>query len=106
MSGGRDPGNGRQAPDTIERALGRWEGTASRRDFLKTSGLFVFGLSAIGAAGAAREGLASQPRSPAPIRTPTFSSSTRGWSSTRTAARPSTSARPTGDRGPGPPPGR
>ena len=58
--------SGPAAPDprvaeSIDHALGRWGGTASRRDFLKTSGLFVFGLSAAGAAGAARQAFGSQP---------------------------------------------
>lgn len=38
---------------TMDRLLARWDGTASRRDFLKTSGLFVFGLSGVAAAEAA-----------------------------------------------------
>ncbi len=58
--------SGPAAPDprvaeSIDHALGRWGGTASRRDFLKTSGLFVFGLSVAGAAGAARQAFGSQP---------------------------------------------
>ncbi len=39
---------------SVEQALGRWGG-ASRRDFLKASGLFVFGLTTVGAA-AGRQG--------------------------------------------------
>ena len=61
--------NGRRDLSAIGRALGRWEGTASRRDFLKTSGLFVFGLSAIGAA---RAGFGAQPAEAGPYPDPDF----------------------------------
>ncbi len=45
----------------VDRALGRWDGTTSRRDFLRTSGLFVFGLTTAGAAGTALAQSASYP---------------------------------------------
>ena len=47
-------------PQAVDDALARWGGTTSRRDFLKTSGLFVFGLSGVGAAGAGRWGLGTE----------------------------------------------
>ncbi len=49
MSGARD------TTPAIGRALARWGEGRSRRDFLRTSGLFVFGLTAAGLAGAARQ---------------------------------------------------
>ena len=52
---------GRQVPEAVDDALARWGGTTSRRDFLKTSGLFVFGLSGVGAAGAGRWGFGTEP---------------------------------------------
>ena len=80
MSGGRrDARNGRtqgggepderagrvrvngQVPTALDDALARWGGTTSRRDFLKTSGLFVFGVSGVGAAGAGRWGFGAEP---------------------------------------------
>ena len=42
---------GAELPAEIDRALARWEGSASRRDFLKTSGLFVLGFGGVGGAG-------------------------------------------------------
>ena len=45
----------------VDRALGRWDGTTSRRDFLRTSGLFVFGLTTAGAAGSGLAQSASYP---------------------------------------------
>ena len=42
---------GAELPAGIDRALARWEGSASRRDFLKTSGLFVLGFGGVGGAG-------------------------------------------------------
>ncbi len=45
----------------VDRALGRWDGTTSRRDFLRTSGLFVFGLTTAGAAGTALAQSAAYP---------------------------------------------
>lgn len=41
----------------LDDALARWEGT-SRRDFLKTSGLFVLGFSSVGFSGAGGSGVA------------------------------------------------
>ena len=61
--------SGRRDGNAIDRALGRWEGTASRRDFLKSSGLFVFGLSAVGAA---RTGFGAQPAESGPYPDPDF----------------------------------
>ena len=52
---------GRKVPEAVDDALARWGGTTSRRDFLKTSGLFVFGLSGVGAAGAGRWGFGTEP---------------------------------------------
>ncbi|MYG20599.1 MAG: molybdopterin-dependent oxidoreductase, partial [Gemmatimonadales bacterium] len=37
----------------LDDALARWEGGSSRRDFLKTSGLFVLGFSGVGGIGVA-----------------------------------------------------
>ena len=50
-----------QVPTALDDALARWGGTTSRRDFLKTSGLFVFGVSGVGAAGAGRWGFGTEP---------------------------------------------
>ena len=47
---------GRQVPNAVDDALARWGETTSRRDFLKTSGLFVFGLSGVSKSGAGRWG--------------------------------------------------
>ena len=52
---------GRRVPGAVDDALARWGGTTSRRDFLKTSGLFVFGLSGVGSAGAGRWGFGTEP---------------------------------------------
>ena len=38
-------------PSGMDRALAPWEGSSSRRDFLKTSGLFVLGFSGVGGLG-------------------------------------------------------
>ena len=56
---GRARVNG-QVPTALDDALARWGGTTSRRDFLKTSGLFVFGVSGVGAAGAGRWGFGTE----------------------------------------------
>ena len=80
MTGARDARSGRDpareavsppgaAPPTgdgpvessIDRLLGRWAGAASRRDFLRTSGLFVFGLSGTWATGAAHQAPGARP---------------------------------------------
>ena len=45
---------GQQLPPEVDRALAPWDGTSSRRDFLKTSGLFVLGFTGLGAAGLRR----------------------------------------------------
>ena len=59
---GRGPINGeRQVVPSLDDALARWGGTTSRRDFLKTSGLFVFGMSGVGSAGAGRWGFGTEP---------------------------------------------
>ncbi len=58
----RTPVNGdRQSSPLFDEAVARWGGTTSRRDFLKTSGLFVFGLSGVGVAGAGRWGFGAEP---------------------------------------------
>ncbi|WP_419942938.1 molybdopterin cofactor-binding domain-containing protein [Candidatus Palauibacter sp.] len=41
----------RELPPAIDDALAPWEGTTSRRDFLRTSGLFVLGFSGAGLVG-------------------------------------------------------
>ena len=41
----------RELPPAINHALAPWEGTTSRRDFLRTSGLFVLGFSGAGLVG-------------------------------------------------------
>ena len=56
---GRTRVNG-QVPAALDNALARWGETTSRRDFLKTSGLFVFGVSGVGAAGAGRWGFGTE----------------------------------------------
>ena len=43
----------REVPPGMDRALAPWEGSTSRRDFLKTSGLFVLGFSGVGGIGVA-----------------------------------------------------
>ena len=74
---GKGPATGGgQVANSIDRAVGRWGGTTSRRDFLKTSGLFVFGLSGMSAAGepigAARQGVGSKPSEPGAYPDPDF----------------------------------
>ena len=46
--------DGQQLPAGLDRALAPWDGTSSRRDFLKTSGLFVLGFTGLEAAGLRR----------------------------------------------------
>ena len=70
---GRAPANGdRQVARSLDHALASWDGTTSRRDFLKTSGLFVFGLSGMGAAGMGRRGFGAEPSEAAPYTDPDF----------------------------------
>ncbi|MCY3705017.1 MAG: molybdopterin-dependent oxidoreductase [Gammaproteobacteria bacterium] len=57
---GRARVNG-QVATALDDALARWGETTSRRDFLKTSGLFVFGLSGVSEAGAGRWGFGTEP---------------------------------------------
>ena len=52
--------------------MARWGEGTSRRDFLKTSGLFVFGLSGMGAAGMGRRGFGAEPSEAAPYTDPDF----------------------------------
>ncbi len=50
-------------PSGMDRALAPWEGISSRRDFLKTSGLFVLGFSGVGGLGVGGFGVAGVGRS-------------------------------------------
>ncbi len=50
-------------PSGMDRALAPWEGSSSRRDFLKTSGLFVLGFSGVGGLGVGGFGVAGVGRS-------------------------------------------
>ena len=71
--GGRESASGdRQLASSLDDAMARWGGTTSRRDFLKTSGLFVFGLSGMGAAGMGRRGFGAEPSEAAPYLDPDF----------------------------------
>ena len=54
----------RRLPTEVDRALAPWDGTSSRRDFLRTSGLFVLGFTGLGAAGAHRGAIADDPGEP------------------------------------------
>ena len=70
---GRGPGSGDpQLSSSLDDAMARWGEGTSRRDFLKTSGLFVFGLSGIGAAGMGRRGFGAEPSEAAPYTDPDF----------------------------------
>ncbi len=62
------PTNGDQElPTEIVHAMAPWDGSTSRRDFLKTSGLFVLGFSGAGAIGVGRRaGPAETPLYPVP----------------------------------------
>ena len=62
LRAGRDGGR----PAAVDVALAPWDGTSSRRDFLKTSGLFVLGFSGAGAADVGRWGFAGEAGEPAP----------------------------------------
>ena len=63
---------GRQLSSSLDDALARWGEGTSRRDFIKTSGLFVFGLSGMGAAGAGGWGFGFEPSEPASYPDPDF----------------------------------
>ena len=96
-------------PKQVEELLEQWNGTISRRTFLKGSGLLVVSVGAAAAvrsSGASRADASAQARLRVRIPTPTSDSSIRGSSFTRTTRRPSTSARPTAARAPAPPSGR
>ncbi len=54
-----------EIPKAIEDALDRWHGTSSRRDFLKSSGLFVLGFSGAGVANARASGFGARSQVPA-----------------------------------------
>ena len=54
----------RRLPAEVDRALAPWDGTSSRRDFLRTSGLFVLGFTGFGAAGLHRAATADNPGEP------------------------------------------
>ena len=51
MKAPRKPRAPRELPTEFARALAPWEGTTSRRDFLRTSGLFVLGFGGSGMVG-------------------------------------------------------
>ena len=53
--------NEREVPTEIVHAMSPWDGSTSRRDFLRTSGLFVLGFSGAGAAGMGRWGSPTGP---------------------------------------------
>ena len=90
-------------PKEIEDVLEQRSPATSRRDFLKTSGLFVVSFSAAAVSGAGPLVAAGekelQPRRRARIPTPTSGNSIRGSSFKRTTQRPSTSARRIAARG-------
>ncbi len=70
---GQAPVNGdRRLGSSLGHALATWEGTTSRRDFLKTSGLFVFGMSGLGAAGLGQWDPGAGPTEAAPYLDPDF----------------------------------
>ena len=62
----------RQLPTATDRALAPWDGTSSRRDFLKTSGVFVLGFSGVGMAGLGRRGSGAEPHEANPYPDPDF----------------------------------
>ena len=62
----------RQLPADVDRALAPWDGTSSRRDFVKTSGLFVLGFSGFGAAGMRRGAPSADPNEPPLYPDPDF----------------------------------
>ena len=59
-----------EVPTEIVHAMAPWDGSMSRRDFLKTSGLFVLGFSGAGAVGMGRWG-GTEPGDAQPDDTPT-----------------------------------
>jgi len=61
-----------QLPTDVDRALAPWDGTSSRRDFLKTSGLFVLGYTGFGAAGMRRGSPGDDPGEPPLYPDPDF----------------------------------
>ncbi|WP_419162931.1 molybdopterin cofactor-binding domain-containing protein [Candidatus Palauibacter sp.] len=63
---------GRELPSAIDHALAPWEGTTSRRDFLRTSGLFVLGFSGAGMVGIGRWGSGTEPSEANPYPDPDF----------------------------------
>ena len=94
-------------PKQVEELLEEWNGTISRRNFLKSSGLLVVSFSAAAVSrSVCAPGSGELPRLRVRIPTPTSDSSIRGSSFTRTTRRPSTSARRTVARAPAPPSGR
>ena len=50
-----------ECPTEIVHAMAAWDGSTSRRDFLKSSGLFVLGFSGVGAVGTGRRGSPAEP---------------------------------------------
>ena len=50
-----------ECPTEIVHAMAAWDGSTSRRDFLRTSGLFVLGFSGVGAVGTGRRGSPAEP---------------------------------------------
>ena len=50
-----------EVPTEIIHAMAPWDGSTSRRDFLKSSGLFVLGFSGVGAVGTGRRGSPAEP---------------------------------------------
>ena len=59
-------------PTDVDRALAPWDGTSSRRDFLRTSGLFVLGFTGFGAAGMHRRAAGDDPAEPPLYPDPDF----------------------------------
>ena len=60
-----------EVPTEIVHAMAPWDGSTSRRDFLKTSGLFVLGFSGAGAVGTGRRGSPAEPADAQPGDAPT-----------------------------------
>ena len=92
-------------PKQIEELLEEWNGTTSRRNFLKSVGPARRERRRRGSGRSVRRrGAVRRPRVRIPI--PTSGNSIRGSSFTKTTPRPSTSARRTAARVPAPPSGR